>query len=69
MKQCLQLQLWDWRTGEVKLQLFQKSFSRDNWPTLQLTADESLVLHAVNNAVNAYETHNASAGELSPLQW
>jgi len=57
------LQLWDWRQGEVKLQLYQKSFSRDSWPSLQLSRSEDLVLHQVNNAVNVYETQNASAGE------
>ena len=59
------MQLWDWRTGTVILQLFQKTFSRDAWPLLQLTADESAVLHQVNNAVNAYNPQDASAGRAS----
>jgi hypothetical protein len=46
----------------VKLQLYQKSFSRDSWPSLQLSEWEDLVLHQVNNAVNVYETQNALAG-------
>ncbi len=56
-------QLWDWREAEVKLQLYQKSFSRDSWPSLQLSGSEDLVLHQVNNAVNVYETQNPTAGE------
>ncbi len=56
-------QLWDWREAEVKLQLYQKTFSRDSWPSLQLSGSEDLVLHQVNNAVNVYETQSPSAGE------
>ena len=57
------MQLWDWRSGSVKLQLFQKSFSRDLWPSLQLTPNEDLAFHQVTNCVNAYEVQQAAAGE------
>lgn len=55
-------QLWDWRRAEIKLQLFQKSFSKDTWPSLQLTADEILVLHQAGPNVNVYETQAAQKG-------
>lgn len=57
------MQLWDWRSGSVMLQLFQKSFSRDLWPSLQLTQSEDLAFHQVTNCVNAYDVQQAAAGE------
>lgn len=62
----LPLQLWEWRTGEVKLQLHQKSFSRDNWPLLQLTATEDFTLHLVVNSVNIYDTSNPAGKTCHP---
>lgn len=59
---ALHAQLWNWRSAEIKLQLFQKSFSKDTWPSLQLTQDESIAFHQVTNAVNAYSVQDASAG-------
>ena len=42
--------------------LFQKAFSRDAWPSLQLLPDESLALHVVTNAVNVYNPRDFAAG-------
>ena len=56
------LQLWDLETGEVLLQLFQKAFSREAWPAIQLTADEGLAFHAQPNAVNVYNPRDFAAG-------
>ncbi len=44
------------------MQLFQKSFSRDHWPAVAFTADETSALHLVTNAVNVYDPHNFSQG-------
>lgn len=46
------------------MQLFQKTFSRDAWPSIGFTADESRAAHMVNNAVNVYDPGNFSAGGL-----
>ena len=56
------LQLWDLETGEVLLQLFQKAFSREAWPAIQLTADEGLAFHAQPNSVNVYNPRDFAAG-------
>jgi hypothetical protein len=61
-------QLWDLETGEVLLQLFQKAFSREAWPAIQLTADEGLAFHAQANAVNVYNPRDFAAGAALPLQ-
>ena len=46
------------------MQLFQKTFSRDAWPSIGFTADESRAAHMVNNAVNVYDPGSFSAGGL-----
>ena len=56
------LQVWRWREGSIAMQLFQKVFSRDAWPSIQFTHDESRAAHAVNNAVNIYDPANFAAG-------
>ena len=55
-------QLWDLGAGEVLLQLFQKSFSRDAWPAIQLSPGEDLAFVTAPNAVNVYLTRDFSAG-------
>ncbi|EIE21931.1 eIF2A-domain-containing protein [Coccomyxa subellipsoidea C-169] len=61
------LKVWDWRKGTVVMQLFQKSFSRDHWPAVAFTADETSALHLVTNAVNVYDPHNFSQGVAKKL--
>ncbi len=70
------LQLWDLGTGEVLLQLFQKTFNRDAWPAIQLSPGEEVAFVAAPNAVNAYLTRDFPAGvphpsptSLSPASW
>ena len=46
------------------MQLYQKGFSRDAWPSLAFTADEGRALHAVTNAVNIYDPASFSTGAL-----
>ena len=58
----LLLQLWELASGEVVVQLFQKTMSKEAWPALQLTSDESLVAHMVTNTVNIYSTADFSQG-------
>ena len=55
-------QLWDWRAGKLAIALFQKAFSREAWPTLQLLPDESLALSVVTNAINVYNPRDFAAG-------
>lgn len=59
------MQLWNWRKGEVVLQVFQKSFSRDEWPAIQITNDGHLACQAVNGAINCYSLTDPAAGEKS----
>ena len=47
-------QVWKLGSGSVVLALYQRSFSRDAWPSVQFVADESLAFHLVTNAVNIY---------------
>lgn len=42
--------------------LFQKAFSREAWPSIQLLPDESLALHVVTNAINVYNPRDFAAG-------
>lgn len=58
----LLLQLLELASGEVVVQLFQKTMSKEAWPALQLTSDESLVAHMVTNTVNIYSTADFSQG-------
>ena len=44
------------------MQLYQKAFSRDAWPSVAFTADEARALHAVTNAVNIYDPASFSTG-------
>ena len=44
------------------LQLFQRSFSKEAWPSLQLPSDELVVAHANPNVVNFYDPADSSAG-------
>lgn len=55
-------QLWDWRAGKLAIALYQKAFSREAWPTLQLLPDESLALSVVTNAINVYNPRDFAAG-------
>ena len=50
------------------LQLFQKAFSREAWPAIQLTADEGLAFHAQPNAVNVYNPREFAAGAALLMQ-
>ena len=46
----------------MAMQLFQKSYSRDTWPAISFTGDESSALHLVTNAVNVYDPANFPTG-------
>ncbi len=56
------LQLLSVKTGEVAMQLYQKTMSKESWPCLRLSADEALACHLVTNAVNVYSTSDFAAG-------
>ena len=45
------LQLWAWRSGEVKLQLVHRELDRAAWPTLQLNQGEDKAFHGVASAI------------------
>lgn len=61
------LKLWDLASGEILLQLFQKEFNRDAWPSIQLSAEEDLAFHAAPNSVNVYNPRDFPAGILRKL--
>ena len=44
------------------MQLFQKSYSKDTWPAISFTGDESSAFHLVTNAVNVYDPTNFASG-------
>ena len=46
------------------MQLFQKSYSRDTWPAISFTGNESSAFHLVTNAVNVYDPTNFASGLL-----
>lgn len=46
----------------MAMQLFQKSYSRDTWPAISFTGDESSALHLVTNAVNVYDPADFPSG-------
>ena len=56
------LQLLSVKTGEVAMQLYQKTMSKESWPCLRLSADEAVACHLVTNAVNVYSTSDFAAG-------
>ena len=58
-------QVWEWRENRVAMQLFQKSYSKDTWPAISFTGDESSAFHLVTNAVNVYDPSNFASGALS----
>ena len=64
MKTCTlaALQLLNVKTGEVVMQLFQKTMSKESWPCLHLSTDEAVACHLVTNAVNVYSTSDFAAG-------
>jgi len=47
----------------VLLQLFQKSWSKEAWPAIQLSPEEDLAFHAQPNAVNVYKPREFAAGK------
>ncbi|PSC70931.1 eukaryotic translation initiation factor eIF2A family [Micractinium conductrix] len=56
------LKVWRLADGECVLSLYQKMFSKDSWPSVQFTADESLAFQQVTNAVNIYSAADFGAG-------
>ena len=48
----------------MAMQLFQKSYSKDTWPAISFTGDESSAFHLVTNAVNVYDPVDFVSGEL-----
>ena len=56
------LQVWNVATGTEVLALTQKSLNRDQWPSLQFTADDSTAVNMVTNTLHAYTTADWAAG-------
>jgi hypothetical protein len=46
----------------VAIELFQRSFSKESWPPLKLSPDESRAFHLMTNAVNVYDPEDFAAG-------
>ena len=57
------VQLLDLASGETVVQLYQKGMSKESWPALQLTSDEALLAHMVNNTINIYKTRAFAEGK------
>ncbi len=57
------MQLLDLESGEKVVQLYQKGMSKESWPALQLTSDEALLAHMVNNTINIYKTRAFGEGK------
>lgn len=56
------LKLLEVKSGETVVQLHQKGMSKESWPALQLTCDEALLAHMVNNTINIYKTRAFAEG-------
>lgn len=56
------LQLIELGSEETLVQLHQKGMSKEAWPALQLSSDENLLAHMVNNTVNVYKTRKFAQG-------
>ncbi|KAL4428252.1 hypothetical protein ABPG75_002341 [Micractinium tetrahymenae] len=56
------LKVWRLADAQCLLSLHQKLFTKDSWPSVQFTADESLAFHQVTNAVSIYSTADFGAG-------
>ena len=57
------MQLLDLESGETVVQLYQKGMSKESWPALQLTSNEALLAHMVNNTINIYKTRAFAEGK------
>ncbi|KAA6416608.1 MAG: eukaryotic translation initiation factor 2A-like [Trebouxia sp. A1-2] len=57
------LKLLDLESGETVVQLYQKGMSKESWPALQLTSNEALLAHMVNNTINIYKTRAFAEGK------
>ena len=62
------VQLLNVASGETVVQLHQKGMSKESWPALQLTCDEALMAHMVNNTVNIYRTKAFAEGD-NAVMW
>lgn len=56
------LKVWNVADGTEVLSLTQKSLNRDQWPSVQFTADGSLAVNMVTNTLHAYDTADWAAG-------
>lgn len=56
-------QAWEVVSGNVAIQLHQKSTTKEQAPYLHFTDDESMVYHLMTNAVNGYSMENVEGGE------
>lgn len=59
----LRRQAWVISSGEVAIQLHQKSTTKEAAPYLHFTDDESMVYHLMTNAINGYSMDNPQGGE------
>ena len=64
----MMLQLIELASGETVVQLHHKGMSKESWPALQLSSDEDLLAHMVNNTVNIYKTRSFAQGTCSFLK-
>ena len=58
------MQLWAWRSGEIKLQLVHRELDRDAWPTLQLSQEEGKAFHGVASAIACHNLDGPTDGML-----
>jgi len=54
--------------GAPVLQLFQKGFTRDTWPSLHWSSDEEYLARLVNNEVHFYSSSDFSTGIVARLR-
>ena len=56
------LRVWSTETGNEVLSLHQKILTKDHWPSVQFTSDESIAVHMVTNTLHVYDPKSFSSG-------
>lgn len=56
------LHVWDTKSGTKVLSLHQKTFSKENWPSVQFDLNETTAVHMVTNTLHVYDPKKFNDG-------
>eukprot|EP00854_Cymbomonas_tetramitiformis_P022196 gene22196-26766_t len=62
------LEVWDIATGTVKHAVYQKTLDKEEWPTIQWSADDGLLARNVNNTVHFHSSQSWDTGMAGQLR-